>query len=313
MNRLSRQFPLLRVSALIVPLLGMLAIACGPEQPEPQSYNEPDTGYVPPKPMGGGSDAGLMQGDPCTLWSGTPDQRLLTELHQQLSTQYRPIEVMNDLGGNPNRYTTARKFMFTRVERFRSPEGPMVVECVYTTATAPAPETEDPNRDLINCEHVMPRSRMVDKNDLPGLYSHMQSDIHNLLPSTPEANSARGSFPFGEVVSDRNLDFAPSTIGRGRNGDTVFEPRRERRGDIARTVLYASVRWGIDVGADEEEALRRWNQDDPPDNRERARNDAVQGIQGNRNPFIDCHDLVDRIDDFRFFQIQDSEQSLPNP
>ncbi len=312
MNRLNPYVPSFGPCVLAMFLVSVFLPACGPETPEQQAYSQPDT-YVPPKPMGGGSDAGLMQGDPCTLWAGIADQRLITELHQQLSSQYRPVAVMNDLGGNPNRYTSARLLMFTQVERFRSDQGPMVVECVYTGTQAPAPETEDPNRDLINCEHVMPRARMVDKNEQATLYSHMQSDIHNLLPSTPEANSGRGSFPFGNVTSDRNLDYAPSTIGNDQSGNRVFEPRRERRGDVARTVLYFSVRWGVDIGADEEEALRRWNQEDPPDNRERVRNDAVQGLQGNRNPFIDCHDLVDRIDDFRYFQILDRDESLPTP
>ena len=35
------------------------------------------------------------------------------------------------------------------------------------------------------------------------------------------------------------------------------------------------------------DALLRWNRDDPPDDRERGRNDVVYAEQGNRNPFID--------------------------
>ena len=33
--------------------------------------------------------------------------------------------------------------------------------------------------------------------------------------------------------------------------------------------------------------LLAWNLQDPPDADEVARNDAVQGFQGNRNPFVD--------------------------
>ena len=313
MNRLKSD--MLRSAALLsVCTIALLTLgACGTETEQATYQPVPDAGFVPPKPMGGGSDAGLVAGDPCTVWSNIADQRLMSDLHDQLSRQYRPVEVQNDLGGNPNRYTTARGLMFTQVERYRSPQGGMVVECVYTGTTSPAPATEDPDREQINCEHVMPRSRMADEDVQPNLYSHMESDSHNLLPSTPGANSSRGSLTYGNVSSDRNLDHMPSVIGRDAEGNNVFEVRRERRGDIARTIFYFSVRWGIDIGAAEEETLRRWNREDLPDGREQARNDAVQELQGNRNPFIDCPSLVDRIDDFRYFDIRDRENSLPQP
>lgn len=39
--------------------------------------------------------------------------------------------------------------------------------------------------------------------------------------------------------------------------------------------------------------LLQWNTDDPVDDKERARNDAVYVVQGNRNPFIDHPEWVD--------------------
>ena len=307
-----------RATTVFALSLALSLIACGPEDLANSSNTGPsgrvDAGSVlPGKPMGGNSDAGTVAGDPCSLWANVTDNRLLATLHEQLSDRYRPISVMNDLGGNPNRYTTARLQMFTQVERYRAADGRQLVECVYTGTTAVAPANEDPDREQINCEHVMPRARMADKTGSPILYSHMQSDIHNLLPATPGANSSRGSFQFGDVVQDRNLDHSPSVIGKDGAGNTVFEPRPQRKGDIARTVLYFSIRWGTDIGPDEEDALRRWNRIDPPDAREQARNDAVQALQGNRNPLIDCPSLVDRIDDFRYFDSVDTELSLPSP
>ena len=133
------------------------------------------------------------------------------------------------------------------------------------------------------------------------------------MPSVPDANSYRGSLPFGEVVDDRELDFLPSERGDNRNGEKVFQPRAERRGDVARIVFYFSVRWGIDIGSDEEDALRRWHREDPVDIDERGRNTAAHSIQGTRNVFIDCPDLVNRISDFRSFGIIDSNENLPRP
>ena len=52
--------------------------------------------------------------------------------------------------------------------------------------------------------------------------------------------------------------------------------------------------------------LLEWHSQDPPSERELARNDSVYTIQGNRNPYIDYPDLVEYIwgahreDPFRF-------------
>ena len=45
------------------------------------------------------------------------------------------------------------------------------------------------------------------------------------------------------------------------------------------------------------EVLKAWNKLDPPSNVEKQRNDTVQKIQGNRNPFVDYPNLVDKMFD----------------
>ena len=47
-----------------------------------------------------------------------------------------------------------------------------------------------------------------------------------------------------------------------------------------------------------EATLRRWNKLDPVDQAELERNDAIEKIQGNRNPFIDHPEYVDQISNF---------------
>ncbi|MCA9539209.1 MAG: endonuclease [Myxococcales bacterium] len=239
------------------------------------------------------------------------DDALVAALHRELHEAYRPIEVQPDLGGNPNRYTTARFLMFTQVEYVPGPDGQLGQECVYTGRFAVTPEGEEPARDAINCEHTWPRSRMAAEDTLR--YSHEQSDIHHLLPTDPNVNSARGSLPFGDVMSVQNGSFRPALIGDDGAGHLVFEPRDERKGDVARVIFYFATRWGTGLAAYEEAPLRRWMVDDPVDARERRRNDLIEAIQGNRNPYIDCPELVGRIADFAEFEPLDTEQSLPAP
>jgi endonuclease I len=51
--------------------------------------------------------------------------------------------------------------------------------------------------------------------------------------------------------------------------------------------------------SDQEEAfLRKWNQQDPVDQAEMNRNNEIEKIQGNRNPFIDFPELVDQVHNF---------------
>jgi deoxyribonuclease-1 len=44
---------------------------------------------------------------------------------------------------------------------------------------------------------------------------------------------------------------------------------------------------------------RRWHEDDPVSDAERARAETIRAEQGSRNPFIEDPTLVERIDDFR--------------
>ncbi|MGK0359833.1 MAG: deoxyribonuclease-1, partial [Bradymonadia bacterium] len=249
----------------------------------------------------------MAQPDRCARWIDVADDALVAAVHAELIATYAPVEPELDRGGNLNRYTTARHFMFTQVERVQGGDG---VEGVYTGRFVAIGPDEEPDNDDMNAEHVWPRSRMA-PDEGTALYEHQQSDVHHLHPSDSTANSTRGSSPFGVVVSDRNLDFLPSIAGRDAQGDRVFEPRDARKGDIARAIMYFSIRWGRAIEATEEGILRGWVVADPVDDRERRRNTLVEAVQGNRNPLVDCPALVPRIADFAEFMPADRNLPLP--
>ena len=99
------------------------------------------------------------------------------------------------------------------------------------------------------------------------------------------------------------------------SGPAGFQVWSHRKGDIARAVLYMAIRYegGVHPTTGQSEpdleltddasrivstsaspaymgllsTLLEWHQADPPDARERERNEVVFSFQGNRNPFID--------------------------
>ncbi|MBX3017355.1 MAG: endonuclease [Bdellovibrionaceae bacterium] len=151
-----------------------------------------------------------------------------------------------------------------------------------------------PDDKIINTEHTWPQSRFG------GSGRDMQkSDLHHLFPSDSELNSNRGNHPFGEVKSNsQTLKCTQSRAGSNVDGDFVFEPPVEHRGNVARALFYFAVRYGMSIDATQEATLRKWHVADPVDADETDRNDAIEKVQGNRNPFIDQPELVNQISNF---------------
>ncbi len=78
----------------------------------------------------------------------------------------------------------------------------------------------------------------------------------------------------------------------------VLSPRPGARGDIARAYFYMSRQYKFAITEDLEDRLRTWHLEDPPDKWEEERNFLIEMVQGNRNPFIDHPELVERVKDF---------------
>ncbi len=153
-----------------------------------------------------------------------------------------------------------------------------------------------PNSSIINVEHTWPQSRFNKLMDTVA----QKSDLHHLFPTDSEMNSARGNMKFGEVDRpSRTLPCSTSKLGtNAQSRGERFEPPAPHRGNVARALFYFSVRYQLPIDKDEEYFLRKWHQEDPVDSFEAERNDHIQRIQGNRNPFIDFPELVGEISDF---------------
>lgn len=162
----------------------------------------------------------------------------------------------------------------------------------------------DAEGDCYNREHSFPQSWF--NGSAP-----MYTDLFHLYPTDGYVNNMRGNLPYGDVGSadwsSTNGSKKGLCVDPGFNG-TVFEPIDAYKGDLARTYFYMMTRyygqmsgWNSPVvqGGDlipwNAAVMLQWNDMDPVSPKEIARNNAVYGEQGNRNPFIDRPEWVHAI------------------
>ena len=183
-----------------------------------------------------------------------------------------------------------------------------------------------------NREHGWPKSFGF-PDDGPDNYPY--TDCHMLFLADDGYNTARSNRPFrdcnsscAEYLTDGGTSGpypGTSNWGSGSNATGTWQVWNGRKGDLARAMFYADVRYeggnhGItghnepdliltntqslistsNTGQNESTAymgilnvLLQWHIDDPVDAFEISRNDAVFGYQGNRNPFVDHPEWVD--------------------
>ena len=175
-----------------------------------------------------------------------------------------------------------------------------VVTCVYSGENKIYTEPFDFTDNGYSREHTYCHSWMP-TNPAQNLPEY--SDYHHLFPSNlNNANILRSNNPLGEVVNETS-SFLGCKSGTNANGQTVFEPRDEHKGDAARAIMYEAIcyttvsgnSWALPNSQDQM-ILKQWHFQDPPDNWEIARNDFIDSLQGNRNPFVDSIDYVCFID-----------------
>ncbi len=132
--------------------------------------------------------------------------------------------------------------------------------------------------------------------------ANFYSDYHNLfLVNQNDANAIRGNYPLGIVVSDTIQNNSGCYVGKNNLGQWVYEPRDEQKGTAARAMFYMSTRYTengtswklpatisstITYGQDQA-VLKQWNTQFPPKSFEITRNDFIDSLQKNRNPYID--------------------------
>ncbi|MCW2961917.1 MAG: hypothetical protein JWM90_2304 [Thermoleophilia bacterium] len=183
--------------------------------------------------------------------------------------------------------------------RVADPDGDNQVLDAYTGKTVHVASKWGGWARGLSVEHTWPRSH--------GATGIANGDLHHLHVAGRAANQIRSNNPFGEIASStwssKGTAAGRSERGLDAAGSVVFEPADSVKGDIARSLLYFATRYGSDAPAKYDATgfrsslatLLKWHEADPVTDAERARNDAVQAFQGNRNPYVDLPELAARV------------------
>lgn len=143
-----------------------------------------------------------------------------------------------------------------------------------------------PCTGLWNREHVYPKS--IATPDLITSSPGSGTDVHNLRACAGTMNTTRSNRLFEDGSGNAHI-----------TGSGSWYPGDEWKGDVARIIMYMYVRYpsqcvanNIGVGGnsysvDMPDVFLDWNAEDPVSAYEIQRNEVLENIQGNRNPFID--------------------------
>ncbi|MBI64877.1 MAG: hypothetical protein CMG64_01095 [Candidatus Marinimicrobia bacterium] len=200
-------------------------------------------------------------------------------------------------------YNNARDILYSEIDIDNNNK----VYCIYTNYNVTLPSNVDPSTYLyengMNCEHIWPQSMYEGT-------SPMKSDMHHLRPCKENANSYRSNKPFNESqdsltnnwlwLSYNNSNTPNTYIDEySENGSSVFEPREDKKGDIARTIFYFYTIYS-DVSDNsffeqQKNILFNWHEQDPVEESEITRTWLIANYQNNiPNPFILDSSLIYR-------------------
>ena len=123
-------------------------------------------------------------------------------------------------------------------------------------------------------------------------FQHAASDLHNMFPVTKKMARVRRNLIFGDVSKEE--DTGNKLKCDFRTAYQTIQPSDDTKGDIARAIFYMAHEYGIRIPG-RARALVAWHNEDPADEKERARNRLISQIQGNSNIFIDNPKNVDEL------------------
>ncbi|MCM1070133.1 MAG: endonuclease [[Clostridium] fimetarium] len=160
----------------------------------------------------------------------------------------------------------------------------------------------------MNIEHSFPKSWWG------GSTNNAYKDLFNLMPCEQKINSTKSNYAMAVVIRPTDSgDNGCTRVGKGSDGVNYWEPADKWKGDFARGYMYMATAyqnfsWTTESGLSilqqgayptlkswAAELYIEWAKQDPVDRIETDRNDDVESLQRNRNPFVDFPNLMEYI------------------
>lgn len=183
-------------------------------------------------------------------------------------------------------YNNALRLMWTKV--YRNQGTTLYCDTPFSTKSRKARAKAD-----VNAEHIFPMSWVT--KDLQcgtrkqcqansATFRTIESDLHNIYPARRTVNKARSNYRFGKVSGEKRIfgqcDFEVNKQKR------VAEPAPQKRGEIARAMLYLAYQYDLSLHKKTDKLMREWDRQDPPNTEEKRREKIIRHEQGRENPFI---------------------------
>ena len=236
----------------------------------------------------------------------------LDDLINYLQDNYTTNNVLN--------YDSARDVLYGNIDNDNGS-----VSCIYTNFSVNNVPVNSPRPTVhsggLDCEHLWPQSMYEGS-------SPMKSDMHHLRPCKSTVNSSRGNKPYNEIndfqtdnwywLSNNLLSIPSNNIdeySESKSGN--FEPREDRKGDIARALFYFYTIYN-NVADDnffqiQKNILYQWHVQDQVDSNELQRTWTIASYQNNiPNPFIVDPSLVERAYFYEFLLGDSNQDNIVN-
>ena len=212
-------------------------------------------------------------------------------------------------------YAAYKSTLLESVELLDTSGNRRFIQCVYTGHQQIVEGAFDWVKSGFSREHTFSHSWMP-SYPANNPYKTEYSDLHNLYPThLANANTKRSNYPLDEVTGTIIYQYKEGRLGY-KGSQIVYEPSDKQKGNAARAIFYMILAydgmegkvWRLPANQDQD-VLKKWHFNDPPDSYEISRQEYIYKVQGNRNPFIDSADFVCAID-FNIRQLIHCESKL---
>ena len=117
-------------------------------------------------------------------------------------------------------------------------------------------------------------------------FKKAEADMHNLFPSIGEVNGDRSNYRFSAWIGNPGMGMYGDCPMKIDFKNKQAEPPNEAKGAVARTYLYMSDKYGVQLSKAQRQLMEAWSRQYKAQDWECEREKVVAKAQGNRNNYV---------------------------